>query len=153
MMPKSEEAPVVSLCKTLTVFYRHVDAVVRAIEVPASRRFLTRAVWERRVKNPGQFFYNDRSFWKLACLQIGINVFLLDVHVMVFGEVRLGTVRSAHVAVVLSIIEALGSQGGTHKHPLAKARRQLHSAISVKYHARLFSLGSRNRFRDQQVHG
>src|ERR1700739_2967943 len=103
MMPKSEEAPAVCLCKALTVFHRHVDAVVRAVEIPASRRFLTRAVGKSRVKNPGQFFYDDRSFWKLACLQIGINVFLLDVYVMLFGEVRPCTVRSGRVAVVLSV--------------------------------------------------
>src|SRR5579864_2365059 len=109
MMSKGEETPAVSLCEALAVFYGHVDAVVRAVEISTSGWFLTRAVWKSRVKNPGQFFYDDRSFWKLARLQIGINVFLLDVYVMIFGEVRPGTVRSGRVAVVLSIIEALGS--------------------------------------------
>src|ERR1700751_6481220 len=96
MMPKSEEAPAVCLCKALTVFYCQVDAVVLAIEVPAPGGFLTRAVWKRRIKNPRQLLYDDRSFWKLARLQIRINVFLFDVYVMVFGEVR------------LSIVEAVG---------------------------------------------
>src|SRR6266436_8433794 len=109
MMAEGEEAPAIRLGKALTVFHSHVDAVVLAVKVPASGRFLTRAGWKSRVKNPGQFFYDDRSFWKLTCLQIGINVFLLDVYVMIFGEVRLGTVRSVCVAVVLSIIETLGS--------------------------------------------
>src|SRR5580700_5164546 len=108
MMAEGEEAPAIGIGKALTVFHRHVDAVVCAVEIPASGWFLTRAVWKSRVKNPGQFFYDDRSFRKLACLQISINVFLLDVYVMIFGEVRPGT-ASGLVAVVLSIIDALGS--------------------------------------------
>src|SRR5262249_6587371 len=87
MMPECEEAPVVGLRKALTVFYCYVDAVVLTVEIPASGRFLTRAVWKSRIKNSRQLLYDDRSFWKLACLEIHINVFLLNVHVMVFGEV------------------------------------------------------------------
>src|SRR4029077_18619151 len=109
MMPEGEKSPAVGLSEALAVFHRHVDAVVLAVEISTSGWFLTRTVWKSRIKNPGQFLYDDCSFWKLACLQIGIDVFLLDVHVMIFGEVRLGTVRSVRVAVVLSIVEALGS--------------------------------------------
>ena len=119
MMPIGEETPAVRLFEALAVFYGHVDAVVRTVKIPASGRFLTRAVWERWVKNPGQFFYYDRSFWKLACFQICINVFLLDIYVMIFGEVRLGT-TSGLVAVELPIIEALGSQGSAYKDPPAE---------------------------------
>src|SRR5437762_13457962 len=108
IMAESVSNPFVRLALFPSVFDLHIDSVVRAIEIPASGRLRARAVWERRVKNTGQFFYNDGSLWKLACLQIGINVFLLYVHMMVFGEVRLGTAPRL-VAVVLSIIEALGS--------------------------------------------
>src|SRR3954465_2738182 len=107
MMSKSEETPVVGVCKALAVFDRHVDTVVRAIEIAASRGFVAGAVWKRRVKNPGQFLYDYRSFRKIACLQVDIDVFLLDVHVMIFGKIRLGTVLSRRIAVVLSIVEAL----------------------------------------------
>src|SRR5258705_7241974 len=109
MMPESVVTPAVGLGILLTVFYRKVDAVELTIEIPASRWFLARAVWKSRIEDASQFFYYDRSLWKVACLQIRINVFLLDVDVMIFGEVRLGAVRSGRVAVVLSIIEALGS--------------------------------------------
>ena len=136
MMPIGEETPAVRLFEALAVFYGHVDAVVRTVKIPASGRFLTRAVWERWVKNPGQFFYYDRSFWKLACFQICINVFLLDIYVMKFGEVRLGT-TSGLVAVELPIIEALGSQGSAYKDPPAEnvGVWLIHCAISVKHHA------------------
>ena len=108
MMPIGEESPAVRFCEALAVFYGHVDAVVSTVKVPASGGFLAGAVWERWVKNPGHFFYDDRSFWKVACFKICINVFLLDIYVMIFGEVRLGT-TSGLVAVELPIIEALGS--------------------------------------------
>src|SRR3954463_8007899 len=91
MMSEGEVTPSVRLGKFLAVFDLHVDSVVRAIEIPAPGRFRARAVRKSGIKKTGQFFYNDCSFWKLAFLQIGINVFLLYVHVMVFGEVRLGT--------------------------------------------------------------
>jgi hypothetical protein len=108
MMPIGKETPAVRVCEALAVFYGHVDAVVRTIEIPASGGFLTGPVWKSRVKNPDQFFYDDRSFRKIACLQIYIDVFLFDIYVMIFGEVRLGT-ASGLVAVELSIIEGLGS--------------------------------------------
>src|SRR4029077_2060558 len=53
MVPKSEEAPAVSLCKALTVLYCQVDPVVLAVKVAPARCFCTRAVWERRIKNAG----------------------------------------------------------------------------------------------------
>src|SRR3954471_17394619 len=108
MMPKGEEAPAIRLCEPLAVFYGHVDAVVHAVEVPASGRFLARAIWELWVKNAGQFFYDHRSFWKVPCFQICIDVFLFDIYVMIFGEIRLGA-TSGLFAVELSIVEALGS--------------------------------------------
>src|SRR6516165_5580198 len=49
---------------------------------------------------------------------------------MIFGEVRPGTPRW-FVAVVLPIIEALGSYGRTHKNPCAIAGWDLHSASGV----------------------
>src|SRR4029450_12145760 len=108
-MPKRKKAPVVGFGEALTVFDRYIDPVETAGEIPTPGGFCARAVWKSGVKNPVEFFYNDRSLWKVACFQIGINVFLLYVHVMVFGEVRPGTVCSLRVAVVLSIVETLGS--------------------------------------------
>src|SRR5438045_4614571 len=105
MMPKGEETPAVRLCEALAILYGHVNAVVRTVKIPASGGFLTRAVWELWVKNPSQFFYDDRSFRKVACFQICIDVFLLDIYVMIFGEIRLGT-ASGLLAVELPIIEA-----------------------------------------------
>src|SRR5215469_4690060 len=83
MMAEREETPAIGLGKALTVFYGQVDAVVRAVEESAPGWFLAGAVWESRIKDPREFFYDDRSFRKLTCLQIHINVFLLDVDVMV----------------------------------------------------------------------
>src|SRR5437763_13695786 len=85
MMPISEKTPAVRLFEALAVFYGHVDAVVRTVEITASGRFLTRAVWERWVKNPGQFFYYDRSFWGLACFQVCRTVVVLDIYVRIFA--------------------------------------------------------------------
>src|SRR5258708_3904961 len=86
MMPESVVTPAVGLGIPLTVFHRKVDAVELAIEIPASRWFRTRAVWKSRIKDPSQFFYNDRSFGKGTCLQICVDVFLFYVYVMIFGE-------------------------------------------------------------------
>src|SRR6266436_4729260 len=94
MMTKGEEAPAVGLSKALTVFHCHVDAVILAVEKPASGRFLARDVWKRRIKNPRQLFYDDGSFGKLAGLQIRINVFLLDVYVVIFGKASLSVVET-----------------------------------------------------------
>src|SRR5262249_42247891 len=94
MMAEGEEAPAIGLGKAFIVFHRHVDAVVLAVEKSASRWFCTRAVWKSRVKHPSQFFYYDRSFGKLPCLQIGINIFLLNVDMMIFGKVRLSVIES-----------------------------------------------------------
>ena len=44
MVPKGEEAPAIGLGKALTVFHRHVDAVVLALEESTSGWFLTRAI-------------------------------------------------------------------------------------------------------------
>ena len=108
MMPEIEKSPVVSVGKALTVFYCDVHAVVLTVEIPASGGFRPRAVWKSRFKDPGQLFDDDRSLGKGPGRQIGIDIFLFDVYVMKFGEVRLGT-ASGLVAVELSIIEALGS--------------------------------------------
>src|SRR5262245_41740168 len=94
MMPECEEAPVIGLRKALTVFYCYVDAVVLAVEIPASGRFLTRAVWKLRIKESLLLLYDDRSFWNLACLYVLIIVFLLTVHVIVFGKVSLSIVEA-----------------------------------------------------------
>src|ERR1700754_832885 len=109
MMAECVVPPAVGIGILLTVFYRQVDTVVLAIEVSTSGSFVARAVGKGRIEDPSQFFYDDRSFWKIACLQIRIDVFLLDVHMMIFGEVGLGAVLSGRVAVVLPIVEALGS--------------------------------------------
>src|SRR5262249_22402344 len=94
MMPECEEAPVIGPRKALTVFYCCVDAVVLTVEIPAAGRFLTRAVWKlRRIKDSRQLLYDERSFWKLARLQVCIDVFLLNVHEMVFGKVSLSIVE------------------------------------------------------------
>src|SRR3954465_1894289 len=82
MMPIGKEPPAVRVFEALAVFYGHVDAVVRTIEIRASGGVLTRPVWKSRVKNPGQFFYHDRSFREIACLQVCIDVFLFDIYVM-----------------------------------------------------------------------
>src|SRR5262249_58901872 len=88
VVSEGEEAPAVGLGKSLTVFYGQVDAVVLAVEIAAPGWFLARAVWKSRIKNPRQLLYDYRSFRKLARLQICIDVFLLDVDVMIFGKSR-----------------------------------------------------------------
>src|SRR4029077_17359827 len=128
MMPESEEAPVVGLSKLLTVFHRYVDTVVLAVKISTSGRFFPRAVRKLRIKNPRQLFYEDRSFGKGARLQIGIDVFLFDVHVMIFGE------------VCLCVVEGIGCEGSPNKNPRAIAGRQLHLAIRIEHCSRLRTL-------------
>src|SRR5215471_3748436 len=134
MMPESEVAPAVRLGEPLTVFDANVDPVELAVEIPSAGRFFPRAIWKSRFKNTSQLFYKDRSFGKCTRLQIGIYVFFLDVHMMIFGKVR------------FSIVEAVRGQGSSDKDPLAKDRwvRQLQLALRIKDYTRLFSL-SRNR--------
>src|SRR4029450_5735000 len=107
MMPECEEAPVIGLRKALTVFYCYVDAAVLTAKISAPRWFGARAVWKSRVKDSRQLLYDDRSFWKLAGLQIRIDVSLFYVHVMEFGEVR------------LAVVETIRRQRSTHKNPRA----------------------------------
>src|SRR5262249_26232922 len=44
VMPEGEEPPAVSRSKPLTVFHRHVNAVVLTVEIPAPRWFGPRSV-------------------------------------------------------------------------------------------------------------
>ena len=125
--------PAVGVGILLTIFYCDVDTVVLAVEVSTSGRFGAGAVWKLRIKDPREFFYYDRSFWHVARFQIRINVFLLDVYMMIFGEVGSGAVLSGRVAVILSIVEALGSKGSANKNPFTKAGWQLHPALRIKY--------------------
>jgi hypothetical protein len=94
MMPKSEKAPAIGFGEPLTVLDGYIEAVVLTVKKPTSRRFLTRAIWKRRIKNSSEFFYNHRAFGKRTRLQVCIDVFFLDVHMMVFGEIRLSVVES-----------------------------------------------------------
>src|SRR5215468_510311 len=96
MMPEGEEAPVICLGEPLAVFHSNVNSVVLAVEISASGWFATRTVRKLRIKNASQFLYDDRAFGKFTCLQICINVLLLNIDVMIFGKVR------------FSIIEAIG---------------------------------------------
>src|ERR1700752_4028189 len=105
MMPESEEAPAVGLRKTLAVFHRYVDAVELTIEKSPSGWFGARAVWKSRIQNPSQFFYDDCSLGKGARLEVGIHIFSLDVHVVIFGE------------ACLTIVETIGRQRSPHEHP------------------------------------
>src|SRR5919106_1025078 len=128
MMPEIEKSPVVGLGKALTVFHCDVHAVVLTVEISASGRFLTRAVWKSRIKDSRQLLYDDRSFWKLAGLQIRLDVSLFYVHVMIFGEVR------------LAAVETIGRQGSTHKNPRAIAGWPLQLAIGLKHCSGGFNL-------------
>src|SRR5262249_16488487 len=94
MMAEVEEAPAVGIGKPLTVFHRYVEPVVFAIEIATSRWFLARAVRESRIKNASQLLDEHSSFRKRARRQIGINIFLLDVDVMIFREARLPVVET-----------------------------------------------------------
>src|SRR5262245_20657514 len=96
MMTEGKKAPAVRLSKPLTVLHGNVNSVVLTIEISASRWFCMRPVWKSWIKNTSQFFDNDRSFGELTCLQICLNVLLLNIDVMIFGKVR------------LSIVEAIG---------------------------------------------
>src|SRR5246127_1632557 len=88
MMTESEEAPAISIREPLAVFDCRVDAIVDAVEEPASRWFCTRSIREGRVQNAGEFLDNDRPFGEGTRLQIGIDVLLLYVNVMIFWESR-----------------------------------------------------------------
>src|SRR5713226_670047 len=83
MMTESEKAPAIGLREPLAVFYSRVDAVVGAVEEPASRWFCTRADWESRTQNAIQFLDNDGSFWKRTRFQVFIELAPLDVDVLI----------------------------------------------------------------------
>src|ERR1700756_5353144 len=86
VMAESEEAPAICVREPLAVFDSRVDAVVGAVEEPASRWFCTRAVRESRTQNASQFFDDNRSLGERTRLQVRIDVFRLDVDVMIFRE-------------------------------------------------------------------
>src|SRR5215469_7400077 len=94
MMPERKEAPVIRLGKALAVFDGNVKSVVLAVEISPAGWFFTRAVWKSRIKNASQLFYDDRSFRKGTCLQVGLYILFLDVHMMVFGEIGLSVVEA-----------------------------------------------------------
>src|SRR5262249_40436131 len=106
------------------------DAVVDAVEEPASRWFRTRAVREGRTQNASQFFDDNCSFGKRTGLQVRIDIFRLDVDVMVFGE------------SCVPVVEPVGRQGRAYKNPSAKPSWQLQLAIGFKHRSRLPSLGN-----------
>ena len=62
MMSESEKAPSVGLRKTPGIFHGGINAVKWPIEETPPGRFCSGAVRERRVKNQGQLFYNERAF-------------------------------------------------------------------------------------------
>src|SRR6266851_4096448 len=124
MMTESKEAPSVGLGKFLIVFHGSVDAVVLAVEKPASRWFRTRAVRKSRTQKPGQFLNNEGSFWKGARLQVRIHVSSLYVDVVIFGKPS------------LPIVEAVRRQGSAHENPPAKAGWQFHFAGGIKNRSR-----------------
>src|SRR5262249_21895005 len=62
MMPESKKAPPIGFGEPFTVFNGCIDAVELAVEKPMSRRFCTRAIWKRRIKNSSEFLYNQRAF-------------------------------------------------------------------------------------------
>src|ERR1700720_3061139 len=139
MMPEGEEAPAVGLSKALAVFDSRVDAVVGAVEEPASRWFCTRAVRESRTQKASQFFDDNRSFGKRTRLQVRIDVFRLDVDVMIFGETR------------FPVVESVWRQRGAYENPPAKSSWQLQLAIGFKHRCRLRSLGNcRSRVNDDE---
>src|SRR5580704_8475096 len=117
MMPKSEEPPVVRLSETLAVFHCDVDAVVFAVEISPSGWFSTGTVRKRGIKDPSEFFYNDRPFGKGARLQVRIDVLLFYVDMMILREIR------------FSVVEGVGRQRSTHKDPRTISGRQLQLAI------------------------
>ena len=96
-MPESEESPAIRLSEPLAIFHRKVNPVVFAVEKASTGWFFPRAVRKSGVKNPSQFFYDDRSFGKGTRLQIRIYIFFLYLHVVIFGKAR------------VSVIEAVGS--------------------------------------------
>src|SRR5215470_5364292 len=99
MMPESKEAPVIRLGKALAVFDGNVNSVVLAVEISSAGWFFTRAVWKSRIKNASQLFYDDRSFRKGTCLQVGLYILFLDVHMMVLRKVRASIVETCSSAV------------------------------------------------------
>src|SRR5215471_20496412 len=62
MMSEREKAPTIGFGEPFTVFNSCVEPVVLAVEKPTSRRFFTRAIWKRRIKNSSEFLYNHRAF-------------------------------------------------------------------------------------------
>src|SRR5882724_3130696 len=139
MVPEREEAPAIAVWEPLAVFDSRVDAVVSAIEEPASRWFWARAVGESRIQNASQFFDDDRSFGKRTRLQVRVDVFRFDVDVMVFGESR------------FPVVEPVRRQRGAHEDPPAKPSWQFELAIGLKHCGRLWSLSNcRPRVKDDE---
>src|SRR5580704_16988543 len=139
MMAESEEAPAICIREPLAVFDSRVDAVVGAVEEPASRWFCTRAVRESRTQHASQFLHDDRSLGKRTRLQVRIDIVRLDVDVMIFGESR------------FAVVESVWRQRGAYENPPAKSSWQFKLALRFKHRRRLWSLSScRSRVNDDE---
>src|SRR5262245_21400374 len=132
MMAESEEPPAIGFRKPFAVFHRYVDPVVLTIEKTATRWFSPRTVWKGRIEYPGQLFHKHCSFGKGTRLQVSINIFLLDVYVVIFRESR------------FAIIESIRRYRSAHKNPLTKTRRQFQLTVGIELRRRLLLRFSRN---------
>src|SRR5439155_17286887 len=124
MVSEIKKAPAVGFGKSLTVFNCHIHSVECSIEKSTAGWFVTRAVWESWIKNPSQFFNDHSSFGKGSRFQISVEIWLLNIHVMIFGEAR------------LSIVETVGCQRSTQKDPSPIPGRLLKPPIGIKHGSR-----------------
>src|SRR5580693_7480259 len=105
MMAESEEAPAIRIREPLAVFDGRVDPVVDAVEEPTPRGLSSRTIREGRTQNASQFFNDDRSLGKRTRLQVRVDVFRLDVDVVIFGESG------------FPVVKPVGRQRGAYENP------------------------------------
>src|SRR6201984_3375042 len=89
VMPEVEKSPPVRCSKPLAIFYRYIHAVVFAVEISSTGWVSARAVREGRIAHARQLLDEDGPFGKGTGLEVRVQVFLLDVDMVVFGEARL----------------------------------------------------------------
>src|SRR5215471_13040753 len=84
MMAEIEEAPAVRSSKSLAVFHGYIHAVVFAVEISPAGWFRARAVGKGGIENASQFLDEDGAFGKGTGLEVHVQIFLLDVDVVIF---------------------------------------------------------------------
>src|SRR5215470_14414077 len=126
MMSEIEEAPAIRCCEPFAVFHADIHAVVFTVEISSAGWLRARAVRKGWVEDASQFLDENGPFGKGTGLEVNVQVFLLDIDVVIFGEAG------------LAVVEAIGCQRCTDEGPVAIAFGQSQFPFRIKHYRRLW---------------